>query len=364
MHNKFKVAVMYGGASGEHEISLISAHWVITKMDPDRYEPVPIGVDKQGMFWKNTLEEVYDPSRSGLKITGPSSKKMYLENSRAHFDIVFPAMHGPLYEDGHLQGALELVGAPFVSSDLLTCAIAMDKRIAKRIASSIGIPVAAWEVIHWSQFTEQSQQAYIEKAICAKFSMPVFVKPMTLGSSVGIHLVENSASLITAVTDALRYDQAVLIEEKINARELEVAILENRVDCLHPRTTAPGEVIVSDQHNFYSYAAKYEDPEGAQTQIPAQISSELSERCQKYASELFVASAGRGLARIDFLYDFDKDQLYFNDFNPLPGLTPISLYPKLWAHTGLSQTDLISELIELALINYKQKQHIQRNYHA
>ena len=361
MSEKFKVGVIYGGESGEHEVSLVSAHWVIDGMNRDNYEPIAIGIDKQGQCWLNALDEVYKPDIHSISVKGSSSEKILLEEARAYCDIIFPAMHGPLYEDGHLQGALTLAKLPFVGPNLMACAVSMDKVIAKRIAASISIPIAPWVTVNRCEFFSEQKEKALQK-ISSQLKFPLFVKAANLGSSVGLYLVENIEALNEGIANAFNYDTKVLVEEKIVARELEVAVLENKTDPSAPRTTPPGEITVSAKHTFYSYEAKYEDPEGASTTIPANIPDSLSQRCQQYAKALFSEIAGSGMARIDFLYDEKADKLYFNELNPLPGLTPISLYPKLWEHEGLTQKALISELLELALMNHEQTQQLERNY--
>lgn len=364
MSKPFKVGVLYGGESGEHEVSLVSSYWVSHYLDTKLYELIPIAVDKDGRFWLNRAEEVKDDTACRMRVKGPSSKEVALPTKSLNtfeVDVVFPVMHGPLYEDGHLQGALTLAGLPFVGSELITCANAMDKIFCKELVQFLRIPVAPWKVVYRSEFTHE-HRAEICDHLLKEMALPLIVKPSNLGSSVGINYVGQAKDLAPAIEQAIKFDHKVLVERALPARELEVSLLQDRDDPLAPKATLPGEIVVNKKYQFYSYEAKYEDPEGAQAVIPADISEELQERCRDYAIKIFSAFDGRGMARIDFLLDKTDSTLYFNDFNPIPGFTPISLYPKLWDHAGVDFKSLVSELIELAFVNAEHRKALSRSY--
>ena len=360
----FRVAVLYGGESGEHEVSQVSAYWVLHNVDRSKYDPVAIGIDKSGHFWlTEKVEDIIDEDNKKLNVVGKTSKRIATpsRDDGLAVDVIFPAIHGPLYEDGHLQGALTLAGVAFVGAEQKTCAVAMDKVFSKQLAQALGVPIVPWELVHRSEYVADAQRT-IQDNIVQLLGFPLIVKPTNLGSSVGVSYVATRDQLDKAITEVFRFDRRVLFEKAMSGHELEVAVLENSADPLNPKATLPGEIIPSEKYNFYSYESKYIDPNGADEVIPADVPEALQQQCQSYAKALFVGFDGCGMARIDFLYDNASETLYFNDFNPIPGFTPISFYPKLWQNMGLDYTSLVTELIQLALSNYERRQLLETDY--
>ncbi len=370
---KVRVALLYGGRSEEHEVSLQSAASVMRYLDANRFEAIPIGIDKQGRWWSGTIPEMIQgysilslPADAQVilntqindepnKLNGQLIPLHAQDNhSCAHFDVVFPVLHGPMGEDGTVQGLLELANLPYVSCGVLASAIAMDKDIAKRIVSQAGLPVTPYVALKQGRWLQDQNACLLQ--ITQAFPFPVFVKPANLGSSVGIRKAKNSDELIAAVFNAFQYDTKILVEKAINAREIEVAVLENSHYGEAPLTSMPGEIV--PQHEFYSYEAKYLDENGALLEVPAKLSEDEVQKIQRMAALVFEALECEGMARVDLFLEKATGQLFFNEVNTIPGFTKISMYPKLWEFTGISYTDLLSRLIDLALARHARKNRI------
>jgi D-alanine-D-alanine ligase len=352
---KITVGIIFGGKSAEHEVSLQSAKNVYDAIDRSRFEPVLIGIDKNGV-WRSTggslsLLNSSDPSRISLNPDGtpvalcPASagrlSAQALEPgvpSGPNLDVIFPILHGPLGEDGTVQGLLKLAGVPFVGSGVLGSAVSMDKDVMKRLFRDAGIPIGKFLAFKASEKTPSF--AEITKAL----GSPVFVKPANMGSSVGISKVKNEAEYEKAVKEAFKYDVKIIIEEFIPGREIECAVLGNE----NPAASVPGEIIPT--HEFYSYDAKYLDENGARLEIPAKINDDSKKRVQELAIKAFKTLCCAGLSRVDFFMK-ENGEVLINEINTLPGFTKISMYPKLWEASGIGYTELISRLIELALEN-------------
>jgi D-alanine-D-alanine ligase len=360
---KIRVAVLYGGRSGEHEVSLHSAASVIKNLNRERFEIVPIGIDKQGRWLLNNLEQMKITADTKLLVM-PSTAKETLPTLIMHkeaqkvFDVAFPVMHGTLCEDGTLQGLLELMDVPYVGAGVLGSAIGMDKDVAKRLVSGVGIPVAHYLCI--KQGAWLTDPAFYIKTIAENLEYPVFVKPANTGSSVGIHKVKQVQDLTAAINDAFLYDVKVLVEQALNAREIELSVLENNEYGKPPLVSVAGEIVPS--HEFYSYTAKYLDEHGAQLLIPAPLTAEQLQRAQQLAGRIFEVLECEGMARVDLFLDKHTDEFYFNEVNTIPGFTQISMYPKLWEASGLAYSDLLTRLIELALARHQRKQHLKREW--
>ncbi len=368
---KTRVAVLFGGRSSEHEISLISARSVIQNLDRSRFEVVPIGIDRDGRWYLNDislLEKVKGPggttldlpvrfSGSAPEVTVPLHQA---QTSGGHelwsagqgkggslpkFDVAFPVMHGTLCEDGAIQGLLELAGIPYVGCGVLGSAIGMDKEVAKRLANGVGIPVVPFVSIRKDAFVRSS--ADVEKRVWDSLELPVFVKPACLGSSVGVHKVKQKKDLKAALEDVFRYDLKALVERAVPAREIEVAVLENLNSTEPPIVSVPGEIV--PKHEFYSYEAKYLDENGAELKLPAEITEAQAARARTLAREIFLALECEGMARVDLFLDKDSGEFYFNELNTIPGFTQISMYPKMMEASGVSYKNLLTHLIELAL---------------
>ena len=364
MIKKITVVLIYGGKSGEHEISLISAASVLANLDPHKYTIIPVGMDKEGRCYRNDYDELLHHSHR-LPVSTPSSQEIpsLLVNGRlaVDADVVFPIVHGPLYEDGCLQGLLKLAGAAFVGSDVLSSAMGMDKDIARRlVCNDDQIRCAKYRVLSWHA-TDALRRQFCQDVVSA-LGWPLFIKPCSLGSSVGIHKACNMSELLAAVDDALRYDETILIEEFIEGREIELAVLESTNQGEKARVSLPGEIRVHHADGFYSYTAKYIENDATELLTPAELDPMLVSQLQHKAAEIFTRLKCKGMARVDFFVNTSTGMTYFNEINTLPGFTPMSMYPKLWQVSGLSYTLLLDELIQLAMIHHHCQQSLVTNY--
>jgi D-alanine-D-alanine ligase len=371
MADKIRIGVLFGGQSGEHEVSLVSASAVMDALDRAKYEIVPIGITKQGRWLAGdhtlpTLTALADPkllpssaelnmqneelktdeaSPSATDVTDtmlvakPGSQFSVL-NSQFSIDVVFPVLHGPMGEDGTVQGLLELAGVPYVGCGVLASAVGLDKAMMKAAFSAAGLPQAPWLLVRRAEWQADSasQIARIE----AQLQYPVFVKPANMGSSVGITRATDRATLAQGIDEAARYDRRIVVEQGINAREIEVSVLGND----EPEASVAGEIVPSNE--WYDYEAKYLGGE-SKILIPAPIPDALAEQVRQMAIQAFKAIDGAGLARVDFLLDRDSEALYLNEANTMPGFTPVSMYAKMWAASGLTYRALLDRLIELAI---------------
>lgn len=372
---KLRVAVLYGGRSGEHEISLRSAASVIRHLDEGRFEVIPVSLDKQGRWRLESLSNlraagdslpihpdspsvVLPPNPSGqsgaalLELSSPGNRSIPI-------DVIFPVMHGPLCEDGTIQGLMELADVAYVGCGVLSSAVAMDKEVAKRLAAAAGIPVVP--CVSLKREVWMKNRPHTADRIAQELGYPVFVKPANLGSSVGVHKVKAAADLEAALLDAFRYDTKVLVEKAVAAREIECSGLEELDPSLPPRISVPGEI--QPTHEFYSYEAKYLDDEGARLMIPAKLSAEQTRVAQQIAQRAFIALECEGLSRIDLFLDRDTGEFYFNEINTMPGFTSISMYPKMWEASGLGYRELLTHLIELAVLRHERKRNLVREFH-
>lgn len=370
MNRKTRVAVLYGGKSGEHEVSLKSAASVLRYIDRERFEPVPVSIDKQGRWQCHDLRRIEGANTESLPIPADSpsirlepqgdlTAILPADNAApaiAPVDVVFPVIHGPLCEDGAVQGLLELAGAAYVGSGVLASAVGMHKDIAKRLAALAGLPVAPYLALSrrdWRRDPEGSA-----KAAQGQLTLPVFVKPCNMGSSVGVHKVKSWEALDAALTDAFQYDTKVLVEQGIDAREIEVAVLDGDP----PTASVASELNAGPQHEFYSYEAKYIDQDGASVDLPAKLDAEQMARVRQLAIDAFLALECSGLARVDFFLDRQSGAFYFNEINTLPGFTAISMYPKMMEASGLPYPALITRLIELAQERHAERAGVKTDY--
>ena len=351
---RLRVGVLFGGRSGEHEVSLASAASVIRGLDPDKYEPVPIGITKDGhwLIGEGAAKMLPDILKSGRRVmlTADPTEAALVPLDRGagaqRFDVIFPVMHGTFGEDGTIQGLLELADLPFVGAGVLGSAIGMDKDVAKRLCDSAGIPVVPWVTIQRWQWENEPQA--VRTIIEEKFPYPVFVKPATLGSSVGMSKVHDAEELAPAMNLAAEYGMKILVEKAVTAREIEVSVLGNH----DPQASIPGEIV--PHREFYDYTAKYLE-DGTQLLIPADLKPPQIKRIQTLAVEAFRALELSGMARVDFFLEKKGGKLYLNEVNTIPGFTSISMYPKLWEASGISFRELIDKLIELALEMHGEK---------
>jgi D-alanine-D-alanine ligase len=371
MKNKLRVGLIFGGRSGEHEVSLMSAREVMSAIDTETCEVVPIGITKEGRWlasgnpMKALTSGAADESSPAALLAEPSQRGlMRLDNAREQaltaiqvspLDVVFPVLHGPYGEDGTIQGLLEMAGIPYVGAGVTASAVGMDKAVFKDVMHAHGLPLVSWVVIK-RQTWEQEPETTIAR-IEAQIGYDCFVKPANLGSSVGISKAHNRAELKAALAEAARYDRKLIVEVALDAREIEISVLGND----EPIASIPGEVVPSNE--FYDYAAKYLDGT-SELLIPAPIPSETAELVARLAIEAFLAIDCAGMARVDFLLDRNRGDLYLNELNTLPGFTTISMYPRLWEASGISYSELIDRLIQLALERHADKSRSATSYEA
>lgn len=363
---KIRVGIVFGGRSGEHEVSLSSAKAIMDNLNPEKYEVVPIGITKTGQWLlgtepaqllaagqavqtDNTNANVTSVTFTGDPTLGrliPLKQGTQLgENGK--LDVIFPVLHGTYGEDGTLQGLLEMANVPYVGCGVLGAAIGMDKEKMKMIFETAGLPNVKYLVYRRNQW-ERSPEEIMDE-IEAQLGYPNFVKPVNLGSSVGINKARNRQELEHAMRVAAEYDRKIIIEQNINCREFECAVMGND----EPLASVVGEVVASN--DFYDYKAKYIDNKSTVT-IPANIPQQTSEEMRRYAVKAFQALDLNGLSRVDFFIDKDTEKVYINEVNTFPGFTEVSMYPKLWKASGLPYTELLDRLIELALERYEDRQ--------
>jgi D-alanine-D-alanine ligase len=370
--SKVRVGLIFGGRSGEHEVSLMSARGVMSAIDTDKYEVVPIGITKEGRWLasgdpmkalssgmvaeSNPAMLLAEPSERGLmRVEDQELKRTLTAFQITQLDVVFPILHGPYGEDGTVQGLLELAGIPYVGAGVAASAVGMDKVLFKDIMCAHGLPVVPYLVIKRKAW-EREREKVLDR-VEAEVGYDCFVKPANLGSSVGISKVHSRADLRAALDEAARYDRKLLVEAAIDAREIEVSVLGND----EPIASIPGEIVPCNE--FYDYAAKYLDGK-SDLLIPAPIPADLAEAIRQLSVQSYLAIDCAGMARADFLLDRQTGQVYINEVNTLPGFTPISMYPKLWEASGISYTELIHRLIQLALERHADKSRSATEFQA
>ncbi len=364
---RLRVGVIFGGRSGEHEVSVMSARGIVRALDPERFEAVLIGIDRQGGWQliepRALLEEGRSEARQvvgkgalvaprpALVAGGSAIQQSEVGDLRDRYgvDVFFPIVHGTQGEDGALQGLLEMAGAPYVGCGVLGSAVGMDKDVSKRLLRDAGLPVVEFIVVRAERAVGPELGARVE----AELGFPCFVKPANLGSSVGVAKVYSRAELPGAVAAALRFDRKLVIERGIGAREIETAVL----GLAQPEVSLPGEVV--PRHEFYSYEAKYLDPDGAELLVPAPLSPEQTREVQALSLRAFEALELEGLARIDFFLERDTGRWFVNEVNTLPGFTEVSMYARMWQQSGLSYRDLVTRLIDLGLERFEARQALQ-----
>ena len=344
MSKKIRVALLYGGRSTEHEVSLRSARSIYAALDKKKYEPVLIGVDKQGKWLASEESAALLESTISAKQTKEISVPGFSQEMRQAVDVVFPVMHGSYGEDGTMQGLLKLAGVPFVGPSVLGSAVGMDKEVAKRLLRDAGIGIADFILVRKHQAADAKFVAFKRK-----LGVPMFVKPSNAGSSVGVSKVRNEKEFLAALHTAFKYDTKVLVEQAIEGREIECAVLGNE----SPQVSIPGEVTPTG-HDFYSYESKYLDENGAAIEIPARLSPAIKKKIQKVALDTYQTLCLEGMSRVDVFLTKDN-KVIVNEVNTIPGFTSISMYPKLWEASGLAYPKLLDMLITLAIKRYKQE---------
>lgn len=363
MTRKIRVGIIFGGKSAEHEVSLQSAKNVIDAIDKEKFEPVLIGVTKDGKWLQSDSSEFLlnttDPKLIKLNsdsthpvalIPESSGQIAHLESSGIHnsIDVVFPILHGPFGEDGTIQGLLKLAHIPFVGSGVLGSAVGMDKDVMKRLLRDAGIPIGKFISVKQNKIPPYAD-------VVKRLGIPLFIKPANMGSSVGVSKVKNEKEFDMAIQNAFLFDKKVIIEEFIDGREIECAVLGNE----DPKASIPGEILPNTE--FYSYESKYIDENGAAIEIPAKLSAEKTKELQQMAIKTFQVLECEGLSRVDFFVTKD-DHIFVNEINTIPGFTSISMYPKLWEESGIGYTELITKLIELAIERFEVEKSIQTSY--
>lgn len=352
---RVRIGLVFGGRSGEHEVSLRSTRSVLEALDRQKFEPVLIGIDLGGR-WHLLSDEQFDrltagpglprlesgdaeialapvPSRGELLAIGASQRRL------PALDVVFPVLHGPLGEDGTIQGLLELADVPYVGAGVLGSALGMDKDVQKRLLRQAGLPVVDHVAI---RCREWQQAATAVRAGLEALPYPLFVKPANLGSSVGVSKVHDATELGPAIDAAFAYDDKIVVEKGVDAREIECSVLGNE----EPEVSVPGEICPGDE--FYSYDAKYVNEHGATFIIPAPLPADVTAEIRRMAAAAFLAIECEGMARVDFFIERGSGEVLINELNTIPGFTSISQYPRLWEATGLSYRGLLERLIDLA----------------
>ncbi len=339
-----RVMVVFGGRSGEHEVSLASAHAIMEALR-GRHEVVPVGITRSGRWISSgdPMRELEAAVASGGDgVSGPPARAQEkLPADLGRVDVVFPVLHGPYGEDGTIQGMLELAGIPYVGSGVLASAIGMDKISMKKIFAHHNLPQVEWLGLT-SRDWERDRAGWVRR-IEDTLSYPCFVKPSNLGSSVGISKATDSAELEAAIDAAAQLDRRIIVEAGVDAREIEVSVLGNE----DPEVSIPGEIVIT-RNEFYDYEAKYAEG-GMELIVPAKIPEALVEEIRRIARAAYTAIDAAGMARVDFFLERDTERLLLNEINTIPGFTPTSVYSRLWAASGLPYEDLLDRLIELAL---------------
>ena len=354
MTKKLRIGLLFGGRSAEHEISLVSARSIYQNLDAKKYSVVLIGIGQDGRWYlQNDARQLRSSGCKSLKRLAPGKRELLVnpaphragslvgEGKAKALDVIFPVLHGPFGEDGTVQGMLDLANVPYVGSGVLGSAVSMDKAMAKQVLTAAGIPQARYRA-----FAEHEMTPGLPAELVDELGLPVFVKPANMGSSVGVSKAATLDALREAIGHALSYDEMIVVEEAITGREIEVAVLGTT----DPEASVPGEIVPGEE--FYSYEDKYVT-DAAQLLIPAPLPDAASEDVRRLAVDTFRALRCDGLARVDFFYEMDDDGhgrgFLCNEVNTMPGFTPISMYPKLWIHSGLSYSELIDRLVDLAL---------------
>jgi D-alanine-D-alanine ligase len=369
MAKKLRVGVVFGGRSGEHEVSLVSARSVMAAIPRDRYEVVPIGITREGRWIAGDapmaeLEAEVPPTTPAALLPEPGQRALQhigggsarTLSRAAELDVVFPVLHGPNGEDGTIQGLLELADVPYVGCGVLASALCMDKIAFKDVMRANGIPVVEHVALSRREILAGVDAA--ADAVEASLAYPVFCKPANMGSSVGVSRADDRAGLLAGLAEAARWDRRVLVERGVDAREIEVSVLGNDA----PEASVAGEIVPCN--DFYDYEAKYKTGDASELHIPAKLPAALMDRMRAVAVQAFQLADCAGLARVDFLLERGSDLFYLNEINTLPGFTAISMYPKLWAATGVDYPELLHRLIQLALERHAEKQSITRVFRS
>jgi D-alanine-D-alanine ligase len=366
--NKIRIGILFGGRSGEHEVSLMSARSVLDVLDPQKYEVIQIGITQEGNWVAGgdvhaallngdtshltPVLLLHEPGRAILYARRSSGQGVQLE-ALTELDVLFPVLHGTFGEDGTLQGLLEMADLPYIGAGVLGSSVGMDKGVFKSVMRANQLPVLEGRVVSRHRIENGIEQLLDEVESIAPY--PLFVKPANMGSSVGVSKCRSRSDLLEGLMEAARFDRRILIERGVNAREIEVSVLGNDV----PQASIPGEIIPHD--DFYTYRAKYFDPSTGYS-IPANLDSAVVAQLQDLARRAYLACDCSGMARVDFLVDKETGEAYISEINTIPGFTQISMYPKLWEASGLPYPALIDRLVELAFERKADRDRTEHKY--
>ena len=340
-----RLGVIFGGRSGEHAISLMSASAILQSIDKKKYQPVPIGIDREGKWFLADKNLIHIDEHEWKKKARPISPGQI----RSHVDFVFPALHGTLGEDGTLQGLLEILDIPYAGCGVLSSALCMDRAMAKDVFDRNGIPTCKYKLVRAEDLDKDMPG--IVKEISEQFEGPFFVKPSNAGSSLGVSRVDDLMDAGRALALAGSFDRRILVEEAIEGREVEVGVIGNE----NPIATLPGEITTSDDFQYYDFEAKYSDSSGTRLDIPADLSTKTANRIKKIAIKAYLACDCSGFARIDFFIEKKTGKIYINEINTIPGLTKYSLFPLMWESEGVDFTELIDKIVEYGYERYNSK---------
>lgn len=352
------ICIIFGGKSGEHEVSLRSAASVVQNLDPENYKVTAVGIDKAGRWHlQETITSKHVAGQGDALLIAPSSRPLFVVPSdglhtasgKLEIDCVFPVLHGAFGEDGTIQGLFEMADLPYVGAGVLGSSAAMDKETAKRLWRDSGFPIVDFVVLNRNSTANQRRSA------STQLGWPVFVKPCAAGSSLGASRANNEFELDAAIEQASQFDSRVLLERYIDAREIECAVLGNAA----PRAHAPGEIVPGNSHSFYDYEAKYTDPDGAKLVATANLDELTRERIMRIAEAAYAAVHCEGMARVDFFLDRKTGAVYLNEINTIPGFTSISMFPRMCEASGLSYIQLLDTVIDLALARHNQKKNLR-----
>jgi len=370
MSRKIRVGVVFGGRSGEHEVSLRSSRSVMDAIPRDRYEVVPIGITRDGQWIAGPtahaeLQGELPPTTPAALLPAPGEGALQRISGGAgeramaplaQLDVVFPVLHGPNGEDGTIQGLFELADVAYVGCGVLASAVAMDKAAFKDVMRANGIPVVEHVLLSRREILADVSTAAAK--VSAELSFPVFCKPANMGSSVGVSRAEDHAALLVGLAEAAKWDRRILVERGVDAREIEISVLGNDA----PEASVPGEI--KPCNDFYDYAAKYKTGDDSELLIPAALPDGVADEMRAVAVKAFSLIDGAGLSRVDFLLERGTGNFYLNEINTLPGFTSISMYPKLWEASGVSYADLIHRLLQLAIERHEEKRSITRVFRS
>lgn len=366
------LAILFGGKSSEHEVSLVSASSVARNLDPSKYKVIPIGISKSGKWFLQSDEELArvqkdpkaaftineDPSKIVSVIPGGKNDAFLVEGRSLHVDAVFGVVHGTFCEDGVMQGLLEAAEVPYVGCGVMASGLTMDKEKTKVVWNDNGLPVVPYYCFTRADINDNKRYDALVEKVIADFGFPIFVKPCNAGSSVGASKASNARELSMALAEAFTWDNKVLVEKAVNAREIECsvtgnALIQNPENAFSAvRSYTPGEI--NPTHEFYDYDAKYNDPDGAALNIPANLDEKTAQEIKTLAEKAYIALDCSGLSRVDFFIDKDTGKIYLNEINTIPGFTSISMFPKMCEAAGLGYKDLINLLIDEAVERFNE----------